>query len=97
MNIQGIKVIVGGGIVAQRPTWTETIPDWIPTETAAPRYLQVAHDPKIQIQGEVEVGVQIVKGTTVVLSAQKASADGDMWPAIYHGWTTSLSLRQEFE
>jgi hypothetical protein len=84
------------GAVYFKPTWTETIPNWISSPTAQPQLVVVSHDAKLQAGYTLGLGVHLDKNTILMLNMEKTSANGDQYPAIYSGTTYTLQLRSKF-
>jgi opacity protein-like surface antigen len=95
-KLWGVTWIGEAGVVYFKPTWTETIPNWISSPTAQPELVVVSHDAKLQAGYTLGFGVQLDKNTTLMLNMEKTSAQGDQFPAIYSGTTYTLQLRSQF-
>jgi hypothetical protein len=97
-KVAGVPVILEAGVTAFRPTWKETIPNWISSPTATPQLVSVNHDPTLQYSPKFGAGVRLSKNLTLMLDVEVIAARGDQFPAIYSdsGPTYTLEFRQQF-
>jgi hypothetical protein len=96
VKVWGVTFIGEAGVVYFKPTWTETIPNWISSPTAQPQLVVVSHNPQLQFGKTVGFGVELDKNTTLMLNYEQTNASGDSVPAIYSGATYTLQLRTKF-
>jgi hypothetical protein len=84
------------GLFLYRPTWTVTIPDWRRIETGPSSYLQVVHNPTLNLTPILGVGYKN-NNYSFVLNARQTQTRGDIWPAYYKGLSYKLEIRYNFK
>lgn len=96
-QVHGMTFILEVGGAITHPTWHEDIPDWIGSPTDTPHDVNVTHNPNSYRTTPIfGIGWKITNNLSLMFQAQYLKTDNDPVPAVYDGWSESLTFRYEF-